>query len=374
MTLFLLLLLSLVSLYRASGGCVDDLGCSLSGTCSASSGLCSCFPPWTGPACAQLAFALGPRESGYGALPPPLQVNAWGGNAVFFEGLWHAYISEMVNNCSLADWWRNSQVVHAVSASPLGPFARAGVALPTFAHEPQVSLSSEVDGTPVFALWHVGQANGDSTPNNCSGAGTPSAAAAAAGTPSAAAAAAAAGSTLHVASSPYGPWSPVTLPLPVCNNPSQARHPNGSIFLLCNNADNQRENNGSLFSAPDIRGPYSPAGSVLGPPPSDANVPEDGFLFFDARGHWHVLYHTYAWPGLGCTNPPDCDPTSISAHSFSRDGVSWFVSEEQPYFNVANFSDSGPLVMSTREASAHPEPRNRTTTPPTHPPSLSHCL
>lgn len=286
---------SLLLSATAAANCARDEDCSLNGVCGAG-GACACFAPWTGDSCALLAFGLGPAVNGYGVSP---RVNAWGGNSVFFEGEWHAYFSEMVENCSLADWYRNSQVVHGVSSSPLGPFARADVALGVFAHEPQVSLSRAPDGSALFALWHVGNANGDATPNNCTaGGGAPSSAAAVGGAPASAAAvggapaaAAAAGSSLHVAPTPAGPWTPITLELPPCNNPSQARRSDGVWFLLCNNAADQRETNGTIFMAPDIVGPWTFFSNAAGPLP-EANVPEDGFLFFDARGHWHVLFHT----------------------------------------------------------------------------------
>jgi len=332
---------AVAALRATAAACAADEDCSLNGACDVASGACACFAPWTGASCGLLDFEqAAPAVNGYGNVP---RVNAWGGNALFFEGLWHLWVSEMSANCSLADWFRNSQVVHAVASSPVGPFSRSDVALAVFAHEPQVSLSYAADGSPRFAMFHVGGANGGSSPNNCTTSGAAMVAAAAA--------AAAAASTLHTATNPFGPWTPVESPLPPsCNNPSQARHANGTWFLLCNNADNQRETNGTLFSAPDVLGPWSVAGFVAGPQPPD-NVPEDGFLFFDARGHWHVLFHTYTFPGAGvqCANPPDCDPTSISGHSFSRDGLRWTVSPLQPYFNVANFSDGSSLRMSTRE-------------------------
>jgi hypothetical protein len=296
--LLLALLLLLLS-STATANCARDEDCSLNGACGAD-GACACFAPWTGDACALLAFGAGPAISGYGVSP---RINAWGGNAVFFEGEWHGFFSEMAENCSLADWYRNSLVVHGVAPSPLGPYTRQDVALGVFAHEPQVSLSRAPDGSALFAIWHVGNANGDATPNNCTaggavtpaGGGAPAAAAAGGGALAAAAsaaAAAAAGSSLHIAPTPAGPWTPITLELPPCNNPSQARRSDGVWFLLCNNAADQRETNGTIFTAPDIVGPWTLYGYAAGPQP-EANVPEDGFLFFDARGHWHILYHTY---------------------------------------------------------------------------------
>lgn len=41
-------------------------------------------------------------------------------------------------------------------------------------------------------------------------------------------------SPLHLANSPYGPWTPFTdWALPGCNNPTQMRHPNGTWFIIC---------------------------------------------------------------------------------------------------------------------------------------------
>ena len=39
---------------------------------------------------------------------------------------------------------------------------------------------------------------------------------------------------LHLANSPYGPWTPFTgWALPSCNNPTQMKHPNGTWFIIC---------------------------------------------------------------------------------------------------------------------------------------------
>lgn len=40
---------------------------------------------------------------------------------------------------------------------------------------------------------------------------------------------------------------------------------------------------------------------------------EDGLLWMDTRGHWHVFFHVYT---MTCDTPL-CDPTAISGHSFS---------------------------------------------------------
>ena len=68
-------------------------------------------------------------------------------------------------------------------------------------------------------------------------------------------------------------------------------------------------------------------------------------VFADARGHLHVLFHTYT---MKCETPA-CDPIAISGHSFSRDGLVWTSSNTQPFFNTANVSDGSVVQMSTRE-------------------------
>jgi hypothetical protein len=159
---------------------------------------------------------------------------------------------------------------------------------------------------------------------DCSAAPAPTAALAAQG-----------GSALHLANSPYGPWVPFEGPLPPCNNPTQMRHPNGTWFLVCNS--------NMLYRGPNVTGPWDyvlniPSGRTPG-------IFEDGFLYQDGRGNWHQFFHTYT---MTC-DTPRCDPTAISGHSFSADGLRWYSSCVQPYFNTANVTDGSTVRMSTRE-------------------------
>jgi hypothetical protein len=63
----------------------------------------------------------------------------------------------MANNCSLHDYGKVSRVVHATANSPLGPFVRQSVAIPVFAHNPQIIRHP--DGT--LLLYHIGDTVGD---------------------------------------------------------------------------------------------------------------------------------------------------------------------------------------------------------------------
>eukprot|EP01047_Picozoa_sp_COSAG01_P047190 COSAG01_NODE_4486_length_4982_cov_12.700799_1_plen_190_part_00 len=80
-------------------------------------------------------------------------LTAWGGNAVLGDdGLFHLYTSAMSfgrnNNAQLSDlipgpcvintWERNSFVLHAVAASPTGPYTARDIALPSSHTNPQI--------------------------------------------------------------------------------------------------------------------------------------------------------------------------------------------------------------------------------------------
>jgi len=140
---------------------------------------------------------------------------------------------------------------------------------------------------------------------------------------------------VHVASSPYGPWSLASTSPGGCNNPAPMLHPNGTWYLLCNSA--------TLLSAPALGGPWAalwdiPAGGVPG-------TYEDPFLFIDPRGNWHVLYHVY-----NATTPcGDCDSEVVSGHVFSRDGRVWNSATVQPFTNVVAVVGAGDWTLATRE-------------------------
>jgi len=109
--------------------CADDTDCNLNGVCGAN-GTCVCFKPWGGATCGELKFLPIAAPAGTNGFPGASpNETTWGGNAVFFEGQYHLFVAEMVNNCSLAQWGTNSRCAHAISSSPTGPFVRADVAV-----------------------------------------------------------------------------------------------------------------------------------------------------------------------------------------------------------------------------------------------------
>lgn len=133
------------------------------------------------------------------------------------------------------------QVTHAVSSTPLGPYTYRDTALSVWSHNPQVVMFTNATGATNFVLFHIGNANGGS-PANCTTAAGAAVGDDASTSPSAAHAVAvarrrsrhqalragAAGSVLHFATSPNGPWTPVNPQPPSCNNPAPMRHANGA--------------------------------------------------------------------------------------------------------------------------------------------------
>ena len=326
----------------AAGACATDLDCNLSGVCNATSGACACFAPWGGATCGELRFTplrAPALTNGYPGATTPNETT-WGGNAVRDDnGIFHLFVAEMVNGCSLAQWQTNSRCAHAVSSDPEGPYVRVDVAVDVWCHLPQVSLvrGGGFGGRDLWALWHAGTGQQAAGAVNCS-AGPPTALAAAP-PPSASAVAAAAAppsSVLHVANSPFGPWEPVLTPLPDCWTPSQAQLRNGTWLIICGA--------NSLYAAPNVTGPWRHVVDIaIGGTPGTF---EDPFLYEDARGNLHALFHTYT---MKCETPA-CDPVAIAGHSFSGDGgLTWRSSGVQPYFNTANVTDGSAVQMSTRE-------------------------
>jgi hypothetical protein len=245
------------------------------------------------------------------------------------------YVAVMANDCPLSAWGSNSRVDHVISSTPEGPYIFHDTALPVWAHNPQVVVQNNADGSATFLLFHIGDANGGN-PANC----TPSTAEALSPGDGAADAhplEGAPGSTLHVASDPNGPWTPVLPAPPGCNNPAPLLHPNGTWYLLCDSS--------SIVTAPSFVGPWTAAGSIS----TAGGVPgtyEDAFMYLSPdASSWHVIYHVY-----NATTPCGaCLGTMVSGHAFSADGVTWHQSPVQPFDNVYGRTDGVNVTVSTRE-------------------------
>ena len=141
-------------------GCSSSMDCSLLGECINSK--CVCDAGFRGESCGILDLVPGRTDYGYHNLSEGVGAS-WGGNSVYFNGEWHAFIAEMTQNCTLNDWGSNSAIIHAVSTeSALGPFKKVGIVFPPFAHNPTVRALPDGTGFVIYMI------SGETTPHNCS--------------------------------------------------------------------------------------------------------------------------------------------------------------------------------------------------------------
>lgn len=67
-------------------------------------------------------------------------------------GVYHMYYSHMANHCPLSAWQHNSEVWHATSTTPEGPYTPHDRVMAAFAHNPTVRRAP--DGT--WLIYHIG--------------------------------------------------------------------------------------------------------------------------------------------------------------------------------------------------------------------------
>lgn len=350
--------------------CTSDLDCSLNGECIES--VCHCDAAWWGDRCDKLALvpASVSAPSAYGGGSHTPNVSSWGGNILRGDdGKYHLWVSEFAEGCGLTAWLNNSMISHAVAATPMGPFTKRDTSLGIFAHNvvPVRAPASFGTGARPYYLFHIGNGNSSGTGNgagpptypwgprsviNCSARPTtlqrqnptdnsddgrleapPSAL----------------GNLAHRSATPNGPWEPIPSMYPPCNNPSPLWHPNGTLFLGCNPTQSAIP----LFSSHDGGFTWLPAGEITMPPSwahCCASLPylgvEDGFLFLDARGGWHLLAHRYNYTNGAGVSPKD---NLVAGHAFSQNGVDWHFSDVPPYNSELPHTDAPPTVFTSLE-------------------------
>ena len=337
-----------ILLLAASGhaGCRTDVDCSLNGICNISTGQCACDPSWSGDACNTLLLL--PAASPTAAHVPGLHTreadgrntSSWGGQVLWdpSTGLYNMWAAEMINNCGINSWTRNSRIVHATSPRPDGAFTRDSVVRQVFAHEPSVTRAP--DGT--FVMYYTAFLqpaerapcqcqDGSTDTSNCTNGMSDKDPTFMATAPSAA-----------------GPWSKGQLvPLLDCNR-TFCQHdmnlaglilPNGSFVGMVKvhhkyseirlvRAEDYRKTQ-SYMQAPNDEGSSLFPGLGLGL--------EDPDLWIDARGAYHAVFHAI-------------EPTSrlTGAHACSTDGLRWHYTGIA-YNATVHFSDGSATTFSRRE-------------------------
>ena len=357
--------------------CARDEDCSLNGVCGAS-GACKCDPQWGGADCGELRLLPAPR--GGGLQSPTL--NYWGGNPFFAQGSYHVFGTEIVKGCQIGDFLTNSQVVHATSATPLGPYSVNTTWLEPFAHTPRAWPGPNNS----LLLAYVGRQFVPPTGQRDCAAEEEAAAGGGAKPPTTQQTTVGARGEarapfqqrnaqclgLMVAQSSSGnvsgPWSHRFVYDPSyaewygrldesspdtdnggggsnymeggINNPSIFLFPNGTSLMAARTCTWPEQV--VVASAPHWRGPYKSVvdGPVMpNPNPSD----EDPFLWMDIRGHMHMLLHH---------QDGDANQLRNGAHAYSRDGVSWTWSPSIAYTTEVVWEDGESTHFARRERPA----------------------
>eukprot|EP01043_Picozoa_sp_COSAG02_P000668 COSAG02_NODE_13_length_57813_cov_14.298276_2_plen_352_part_00 len=142
-----------VELDAAEG--VTQLHCSLNGELV--DGKCRCDPQWEGDDCQLLKLLPADPHAGLQAVG---NFSSWGGSVESdAAGTWHMYVAVMAHGCGLNAWRPNSQIGHATSSTPAGPYTLQQIILPHFAHSPDIVRG--VDGE--WLVYHVGAGTNNTT-------------------------------------------------------------------------------------------------------------------------------------------------------------------------------------------------------------------
>ena len=124
MLLRLLLLAAAGVAALASTSCTSDLDCELNGKCQA--GICQCYAAWGGDTCGELQLLPASPENGF----KHENLSSWGGTVLQDDDKqFHMFIGGFKFGCGLTSWFRNEEILHAVSSTPAGPYKlRSGAA------------------------------------------------------------------------------------------------------------------------------------------------------------------------------------------------------------------------------------------------------
>jgi len=299
------------SIYVPPFSCSDDWDCSLAGTCS--NGVCSCDAWASGEDCSYLNFQPVDKTA-LGYMDP--SHSSWGGNAVLgSDGQWHLYMAEIACNsedtgtrCGLGNWVSHSQVAHAVSQAPEGPYVRQSLTLPQEHHNPTLQVS------PIDGAWHLYSIRKGSGPI-----------------------------VLSSSTDEGKTWSDTSPGVQVSGeqNPGPLLMEDGTMTMFYRaHADLPSP----TCSTESIGVQYCESHNATcqgGFNPVFNHTAEDPSVFRDRRGNWHMLVN--ALPG-GC-KPKD----KQGGHAWSRDGVTWSEPRVGAYNTTVVFTDGTSMHCKRRE-------------------------
>lgn len=287
---------------KGGGDCVTEKDCHFGGVCAR--GKCVCDATWTDLNCQMLHVLPARVGSGYPTHPatdvlPANTSFTWGGHVVQdSDGLYHGFFTTWMNQCPMtyATWQTQTNIQHAVSTSPDGPWTDWDIAVPSGAGNPVVSRAP--DGTYLLYFtnhrWDGGHRNCfgpvanwtapvycKDTPGQCMGS---------------------LGISLAHSKSLRGPW---TIKYDVVTfgstNPgAPIFFPNGSMIMAYKTWTREGRCIGLLTAPrwdafpyvtfPDSSTPQHCAGVA-------AHLEDPSNLWQDKRGNIHMLYHSAGYGG-----------------------------------------------------------------------------
>ena len=336
-------MLYLLSILLAAAACTTDEECNLNGVCQGA--LCACDRGWTGATCGLLdVLPLQVGASGMNEVDSAPPSSSWGGSVVFAaeDGLFHMFFSEILGHCPMAQWGTNSACFHATSASALGPFGNKSQVIGAWCHNALVRQAQDAHGA-LYMLWHIGDGQEAGRVVQC-GSGGSGGGGGGSGGPPALPLRSRAGyqNFFSYSRSVWGPWTPFgqnVLPGGAPGawdegvvNMAPFPLPNGTVLLGYRGTNPQHVEKLGVAMAANWSGPYrslSRAGPIV-----NASG-EDPCLWVDARGHLHVLFHSFA---------------TMGGHAFARqlEGP-WTLSDTAPYNSTISWSNGSTVVYAERE-------------------------
>lgn len=240
----------------------------------------------------------------------------WCGSVIRVGGVYHMYASRWpVETTFPSGYMKASEIVHAVSDRPEGPFEYRDTVIAQrdggfwdsqFAHNPQIVKSGDT-----YVLYYIGAAATDTKLRRIGYA---------------------------TAESPDGPWvrmdAPIDLGRPDCNNPAAWIEPDGSVTLAFRYG-NQRV---GVARADRYDGAYTVVNEDILP----GVIAEDPFLWHDRDGRWRILLED----GHGTLT----GGVKFGALLESSDGVNW--TPEEPalaYDHTLRYADGSSVPAVRRE-------------------------
>eukprot|EP00935_MAST-01C_sp_MAST-1C-sp1_P001890 g1890.t1 len=349
-------------------GRVSAKECSYNGVCSSGSGSgsgdgsdggtgCKCNPGWVGARCGVLDLRPVDRTKlGYRAVhvdskaKTRTNVSSWGAPVLFDDKSkkWHGWASEMLEGCGINAWETNSQVVHIVSDSPLGPFERKEVVWPAFAHEPDVVRGPQGEWVMLFSAFPYNTSGLDAhVCRNCSNGATP-----APKTPGCPFQRGEPAALRHpfrqmmaIAPSPEGPWDKRLVEIPQLTtawdwNTALTINADGSAVALIRG--------GMVWHASNYSEPsswHAVGGEPEGPQwKCNGRGVEDPYVYRGPDGVFHALAHAFS-PFFGVHAFSDAP---LTRNWTDGTPMEWTITSAA-YGNNVSFTDGSSFAFSRRE-------------------------